>query len=207
MKRTFRLVSIAVILLWTLCAQATRPSESLNSWPYVKQIRPVPVTSGLFEVVLDSDVLNEARTDEADLRLYDNSGREIPYALRVRREVDVHDDPPSREFNQVVKNGTAQVSIDLGEQPPEHNQVLVQTAGGNFRRFAEVEGSSDGSRWSTLVSKAVLFRFSLDSRTVAQTSITYPVSRYRFLRISVDRDPQTDEAAPEFTSVRVRRVV
>jgi hypothetical protein len=33
-------------------------------------------------------VLDKARPDLADLRLFDSSNREVPYAIRVLREVD-----------------------------------------------------------------------------------------------------------------------
>ena len=207
MKQICRFAMIASAVAVTLWSQAARAPEALSSWPYFKEIRPSGIQTGLLEVVLDRDTLDKARTDDADLRLYDSAGREIPYALRVRREFDVHDENPGREFNRVVKNGTAQVSIDLGEDPREHNQVLIETAGNNFRRFSEVEGSADGTRWSTLASKAVLFRFTADARTVEQQSVAYPVSRFRFLRVSVDRDPQVDQEAPEIKSLLVRRLI
>ena len=190
-----------------LFAQAPRAPESLASWPYYKEIQPGATQTGLIEVVLDRDTLDKARPDDADLRLYDNAGREIPYVLRIRREVNVHDEYEGREFNQAVKGGTAQVSIDLGPDAHEHNQVLIDTAGTNFRRFAEVEGSADGNAWATLASRAVLFRFSADGRSVEQNAIAYPVSRYRFLRVSVERDPQTDQDPPEIKGVRVRRLI
>ena len=83
----------------------------------------------------------------------------------------------------------------------------IQTDGNNFRRLADVEGSSDGVRWSTLVSGAILFRFSAGGPTVEQQSAGYPVSRYRYLRVRVNRDPQVDRSAPELRSVRIRRSV
>lgn len=207
MRRTFQFAFVAGTLAAALCGQAPRAPEPLSSWPYFKEIRPGPSQTGLLEIVLDRETLDKARTDEADLRLYDNAGREFPYVLRIRREVNVQDEYKGREFNRAVKGGTTQISIDLGEQSHEHNEVLIATTGSNFRRLSEVEGSSDGMQWATLAANAVLFRFTADGRTVEQQSIAYPVSRYRFLHISVDRDPQTDESAPDLKSVRVRRLI
>ena len=207
MSRMFQFAFVASTVAAALCGQARRVTEPLSSWPYFKEIRPGPNQTGLLEIVLDRDTLDKARADEADLRLYDNAGREIPYVLRVRRNVNVEDEYQGREFNRAVKDGAVQISIDLGEQPHEHNEVLIETAGNNFRRLTDVEGSSDGIRWATLTSRAELFRFTADGRTVEQQSIPYPVSRYRFLRVSVDRDLQTDQSAPELKGVRVRRLI
>jgi hypothetical protein len=141
------------------------------------------------------------------LRLYDINGREIPYALAVRRDIDTHSLFASREFNRAVEGEALVVSCDLGTQPQEHNSAVIVTAGENFRRLAQVEGSPDGAQWSTLASQAILFRFTSGGRTVEQNSVSYPVSRYRYLRVRVEHDPQTDHAAPQITSLAVERSV
>ena len=69
-----------------------------------------------------------------------------------------------------------------------------------------MEGSPDGAQWFTLASQAILFRFTASGRTVEQDSVSYPVSRYRYIRVRVERDPQVDRAAPEITSLGVLRV-
>jgi hypothetical protein len=83
--------------------------------------------------------------------------------------------------------------------------VEIETAGNNFRRLADVQGSLDGVQWITLASDAILFRFAADGRSVEQQAVAYPVSRYRFLRVRVSRDPQVDRKPPEIKSLRIRR--
>jgi hypothetical protein len=43
--------------------------------------------------------------------------------------------------------------------------------------------------------------------TVEQLGVSYPVSRYRYLRVRVNRDPQVDSDAPQIAALRVRRSV
>jgi hypothetical protein len=115
-----------------------------------------------------------------------------------------------REFNRAIEGGAggaAVVSCDLGPQPQEHNVVEIETGGTNFRRLADVQGSSDGEAWSTLASQAILFRFAAAGRSVEQLAVAYPVSRYRYLRVRVNRDTQVDSAAPGIGALRVRRSV
>ncbi len=207
MKQVFLAGCLAVTLWAMLWAQAPRTPEPLSAWPYFKEIQPHTNSSGLVDFVLDRETLDKARTDHADLRIYDNTGREIPYVLRVRREIEVHDAFTAREYNRGVEGDATQVSCDLGEQPQEHNEVEIETAGNNFRRLAEVQGSLDGERWFTLASDAILFRFEAEGRSAEQQAVTYPVSRYRYLRVRVNRDPQTDRVPPEIKSLRVRRSI
>ena len=166
-----------------------------------------PRAPWLLDFVLDRDVLGQACADHADLRLYDSAGREIPYVLRIRHEVEVQNVFAAREFNRGVEGGSTVVSCDLGPQPAEHNVVEIDTSGANFRRMADVQGSPDGVAWSTLASQATLFRFSAGGRSVEQLAVSYPVSRYRYLRVRVDHDPQVETAAPEIAALRVRRSV
>ena len=201
MKPILRAACVCGMLWGTLRAQSPTP-ESLTAWPYYKEVQSYSDTA---RFVLDRDVLDKARSDAADLRLYDAAGREVPYELIVRRDVDTHSLFTSREFNRAVEGSAALVSCDLGQQPRLHNEVQISTSGNDFRRMAEVDGSADGVQWATLASQAILFRFTSGGRTVEQNSVSYPPSSYRYLRVRVERDPQVDRAAPEVTSLGVLR--
>jgi len=202
------LVTIGMCSGWTfLQAQGPGAPESLSAWPWFKEVRIPGAQSGLADFLLDRDMLNGTRADHADVRLYDGAGKEIPYVLRVRRDVDTGTAFTAREFNRSTEGGVTQASYDLGEQPQQHNEVEIDTAGENFRRLVDVQGSSDGAQWSTLVSGAIIFRFSARGGTVEQKTVSYPVSRYRYLRIRVELDQQTDHSAPAVNSVRIYRSV
>ncbi len=206
--RRILLATCAAGAAWTaLWAQVPRTPEPLSAWLYYKEI-PIPRNvTGLTDFVLDRDMLDATRTDHSDVRLYDAGGREIPYVLRVRRGIDTTSAFTAREFNRGADGGGAQISYDLGEQPQQHNEVEIETAGDNFRRLVEVQGSADGAQWSTLASGAILFRFTASGRTVEKKAVVYPVSRYRYLRIRVERDSQVDRSAPELKNVQIRRSV
>jgi len=204
MKRIFLTGCLALAVFSAVRAQAPEVPEALSAWQYFKELRISVARTGLFDFVLDRDVLDRARADQSDLRLYDSAGREIPYVLRVRREVETANQAACREFNRGVEGGAAVVSCDLGARPPEHNVVEIAAAGSNFRRIADVQGSADGAAWSTLASQAILFRFSAAGRTVEQSEIPYPPSRYRYLRVRVNRDAQVDQEAPGIAALSVR---
>ena len=206
--RQILLLAMAVgIFQGALGAQAALTPEPLSAWLYFKEIRAPRPSAGLVDLVLDRDTLDQARPNQEDLRLYDSAGREVPYVLRVRRDVATTDAFPARQFNRGVDGGVAQISLDLGDRSEPHNQVEIDTAGNNFRRLVDVAGSADGAQWSTLASAAIIFRFAAGGRSVEQLAVDYPVSRYRYLRIRVARDAETDRAAPEVLGVRIRRSV
>jgi hypothetical protein len=203
MKPILRIACVCGMLWGILWAQSPAP-ESLAAWQYYKELQS---RGTMARFMLDRDVLDRARTDAADLRLYDDGGHEIPYELTIRRDVDTHSLFTSRDFNRAVEGATALVSCDLGGHPQLHNEVQISTAGDNFRRMAEVDGSADGAQWVTLASQAILFRFSSGGRTVEQNSVNYPPSSYRYIRVRVERDPQVDRAAPEISSLGVLRAI
>ncbi len=201
-----RVTTLAIACAVTLFPQASNVPEALTAWEYFDELS-APAGPGLYDFVLDRNVFDKSRGDLADLRLYDGAGREVPYVLRVRRTVSTSQNFAAREFNRSTEGGVAQVSYDLGEKPQETNQLEVDTSGANFRRMADVQGSADGNTWSTLVSQAVLFRFANGGQTVEQRYVPFPVSRFRYLRVRVSRDPEVDRTAPQIETVLIRRSV
>lgn len=201
-------VVLLVILATTawlavISAYAQAPS---SQWPYFVDVAANTGINapGIYDIVVPLEVLDKARPDLADLRLFDSNGREIPYALRIRREFDDRREIAARVFNRVlVGSSSSEVSVDLGEFRGEHNEVEIQTSGTNFRRRVDVEGSDSGKEWRTLETRGVLLSFEAQNRAVASSRVTYPTSRYRLLRVRVHRDELTDNKAPEITGVKV----
>ncbi len=192
-----------------LVARGTRAQqmEALTGWRYFKNIQPAGASGGLLDVVLDRQALDQARPDQADLRLYNAAGNEIPYALRIRKAEHTSATFDAREYNRGRQGDVAEVSYDLGRYGEEHNELEVDTAGQNFRRRVEVEGSNDSSRWSTVVSGGLIFRFSASGGGVDEGTVKYPVSRYRYVRVRVHPDAQVDGSAPIIESVTIRRTI
>lgn len=194
-----------------LVATATLPfivpasaQETLASWPFYAEVNLRSAAAGSYQVIVPLQVLDKSRNDLADLRLYDAKGVEIPYALRIRREVNDQQEVGGRLFNQTFVGVTAtEVSIDLGESPGEHNEVEIETAGTNFRRRVQIEGGDSAQEWKTLQASAVILDFQSQNQTVQSNRVSYPASRFRYLRLRVFSDEQVDKQAPVITSARV----
>ena len=150
--------------------------------------------------------MDKSRGDLSDLRLFDAQSQEIPYAIRIRKDVDETTIVGGNLFNQANVGSASEVSVDLGEYPGEHNELEIQTAGRNFRRRVTVEGSDTGKDWKTLQSDALIFGFESQNKTVDSNRVSYPTSRYRFLRLRVFSDELVDDAPPIISNVSAVRV-
>jgi hypothetical protein len=203
MKSLLFVMFAALVLVVSVSAQT-----SLSLWPYYVEVTPQRAGGQLYELVVPLPVMDKARADLADLRLFDSANREVPYAIRVRRDLDERREIPTRLFNYGFAGpSTSEVTVDLGETPGEHNEIEVETNGTNFRRQVVIEGSDTGREWRTLSSDGVLFSFSSQNNVAESEKVSYPTSRYRYLRVKVSRDPITDRETPQVTSVRVMMAV
>lgn len=189
----------ATVLVFSVSAQT-----STSLWPYYVELTPEKSAPGIHDVAVPLAVMDKARPDLADLRLFDSANREIPYAIRIRKDVDEKREIATQLFNSVpAGNSASEVSVDLGESPGEHNEIEIETNGTNFRREVAIEGSNSGGDWRTLKSNGVIFSFSSQNNVAESGRVSYPTSRYRYLRVRVQRDQLTDDEAPVIHSVKV----
>ncbi len=180
---------------------------SMSPWAFFVEVTSGSGAPGTYNLVVPLEVMDRSREDLADLRLYDTNGREIPYALRIRKEVDEKRQMRTRLFNQASVGTASEVSVDLGESPGEHNEVEIETEGRNFRRRVDLEGSDSGKEWKTLSTGDVIFNFESQNRAVESNRVSYPTSRYRYLRVRVFADELTSKQAPVITGANVTMVL
>lgn len=201
MKRRAFILAITIVAAVLGCL-AVFAQTAASSWPFFVEV--TPVGAGINQFAVPLHVLDKAREDLADLRLYDANSREIPYALRIRAGEDDAEEVRGRLFNQANIGSTArEASVDLEQDPGEHNEVEIETEGVNFRRSVEVEGSDTGTGWKTLTTGGVIFSFGSASSTARSNRVSYPVSRYRYLRVRVFADTPREEQPPVIAGVKV----
>lgn len=201
MKRlTFILLITTLATL--LIAVAVLAQTPTSPWPLLVEVSPVG--TGIHQFAVPLHVLDKAREDLADLRVVDAGGREIPYAVRIRSEKDDAEEVAGRLFNQANIGSTAsEVSVDLDENPGEHNEIEIETEGQNFRRSVEIEGSDTPTNWKTLDAGDVIFSFGTANSTASSNRVSYPNSRYRYLRVRVFADTPREKQPPAISRVKV----
>ena len=179
----------------------------LSSWPFYVEVSSTP-SAGVYQFTVPLHVMGQSRDDLGDLRLFDGENHEIPYAIRVRQGVNEQQEFAAQVFNRATIGASAsEVTLDLGEYNREHNEVEIQTSGENFRRRVNIEGSDSGREWRTLKNNAVIFGFQSDGKSLEANHVSYPTSRYRYLRVRVNADELSDDRAPEIANVTVMMTV
>ena len=176
-------------------------------WPYLAAITIPAVDSTsvagtnpqLVDFFAASDVFEHARRDLTDLRIYAPDGTTVPYALHILSPKSVRDVIPANEFNRSEPDeGVHELTLELQRDDMEHNEVVVETSGIDFRRFVLISGSPDGKDWKTLVSGNVL-HYTHGEQTLINKEFHYPGSRHRYLKVQVTPDPQIADGRDAFT--------
>ncbi len=181
----------------SLDSAAAAVAEDLAQWQYFAGIEgPAaegatanPESGKLVDFFVPGEVFAHARGDLGDLRLLMANGAPLPFAVRTLLPQSVRDTVYTTEFNRSEPDeGLHELTLELQLEQVEHNEVVVETSGDNYRRTVNVSGSDDAKDWKPLVSGQVV-RFNDGKQLFASHSLTYPNSRHKYIRIQVTPDP------------------
>jgi hypothetical protein len=187
--------------------ESAAAGESLEDWEYFQTLQLPELGSAKYvDFLVTPSVFDKARDDLADLRLYDGHNREVPFSLRIRRDEKRQEALPAREFNQTTNpDGSAELSLDLGELGVEHNEIEISPTGENFRRRVQVEGSDNGKDWRVLVGgeQRFVIDFQADGQRLSVRRFRYPLSRFRYLKVRLYPDGGLKNDRPGIAGVTV----
>lgn len=192
MRLAAPLALLAVTLLAEPLSVVTAAPPAEPAWTYARPIL-VPALAGpaYVEALLDAEVYRDATLALADLRVRDGGGGEVPYVLRR------HEKPATwreRELpvQDLQRTGAGQVRfvLDLGPEPGLHSRVRIRLAESlrNFRVPVTVETSPDGRTWQLVRLAGFIYVVEGESRA-ADTTVRYPVSTARYLRVAMVAPP------------------
>ena len=132
--------------------------------------------------VRDRDIAHWRAADGlGDLRLFEPTGREVPYLLIYPRAGQPDWRGASVLAIEAVKDRTSGFEADLGE-PARVDAVHVDGIPSPFLKRLTVEGSGDRARWTVLAAEATLF--DLPQEALRQLSIPFVPGVYRYLRVT-----------------------
>ena len=190
-------IAVALVLAGVGAAGAKPAREALEAWAFRKPVN-VPALSGpsFVELRLDADVGREAMPTLADLRLRDDTGADVPYALR-RRERLASLVPRQTSILDLVttREGAVRFVLDAGTNRAVHSRVRlsVREQARNFRVPVRVELADDGRAWRLVREAGFIYRVEGETKT-ADTSVSYPSSTARWLRLTIG--PERGHALP-----------
>jgi len=216
------LLVVATLLMAALTGaaqdNAVKPSDTtdegdpaLAAWQWMQEVRLPAAKATYYSPYLPSSVLGKARPDLNDLRLADDTGRRVPFALReLRTQVIQQAQSIVRQFDAgpVEAKGYYEVSLELGEVGPlGHNEIEIDTAGNNFRRKVELLGDTKATfeeARQLLDKDKYVVHYEIDGTVIDLRRLRYEPNKVRFLKIRLYADPSDKEPIPKVDKVTVR---
>ncbi len=182
-----------VVLCAGMAAGQEPPAhEGLAHWQWYLELA-APQGAGRMDCILTPAVFDKAREDLGDLRLIDGAGREIPYAIRVRRSrVELQESrqgvqpgaPPRRLGRDELRPGPQTARKPLADRRAGRRQLPPPR---------QLQGSDDGADWRTLVDDGPLVSLRVGDQAIDARTLSYPASRFRYLRVRVYPDKAGDD--------------
>jgi hypothetical protein len=162
-------------------------AEDVGRWTQRKAIGLPALTGPRFvEAVLDADVYRDAAASLADLRMREND-RDVAYVVRRHETAGSRVDRDLSLLDRVqTRAGEVRFVLDLGPAAGVHNRVRLRMSdeAKNFRVPVRIETSADRRGWDTARAAGFIYVVEGESRA-ADTSIGYPDSTARYLRVTI----------------------
>jgi hypothetical protein len=178
----------------TLTAQDSRPA------PRFRFERPVISASGPQRLRPDVALLSGSQPRLNDLRLFDASGREVPYLLVPSTSQPVAW-PRGRVAAIAATEKTSGFEVDFAEISTI-DRIRIEGIQAPFMKRANLEGSGDRSRWTVLLDQATIF--DLPDSELQQLDHSFAPGAYRYVRVTWDDTNSARVALP--ISVVARKV-
>jgi len=156
-----------------------------RSWRYTRTIEQAR-GGALNYITLDRAAFSHSENRLADLRVIDDEGKEIPYAMlsQIRRPLEPVKLSSAVRENSFVPKEFTQVVVDLGEKTGFHNNLRVRTPETDFINWVEVAASDDAHVWRVVNARAPISRFNKESLEGNQT-VRYSENNARYLRVRI----------------------
>lgn len=131
----------------------------------------------------------------ADIRIFSVGGKETPYIIWNRTRQWERENLGVEILNRSsVPGSSTSFTLDLGGEYFKTNRLRITTSSVDFTRRVTIEGSPDNRKFVTIRDNAYIFDFTTEHKT-SGTEISYPVTDYRYIRVTVwddGEEPLTD---------------
>jgi uncharacterized membrane protein len=143
---------------------------------------------GYFRIEVDADLYRHSKSEAtlSDLRLAGPDGKEVPYLIR---HVPIQVPPVMHAVTVVdpviMPDKSSRAILDLGAPGLKHSEVRLEIDGDDFFRRTRIEISTDEKTWALSREGSIVFRAHHASYPTSHTTLGYPVSDARYLRITL----------------------
>ena len=155
------------------------------------------------------EVYGKSKNRLADLRIFDQGGQEVPFAIReLRTKIERQNVPIQREFDPGDGNERALELQDGGAAG--FNEIEIDTTGKEFRRTVDIYGARtfDFKKEQPIRpehGKEHVLVHESDKGGIDIRRLHFPLQRYPFVRVVVNQDAGNFEDRPKITKIAVRR--
>jgi len=158
-------------------------SQSQN-FLYKAKVDPVNKT-GFYSIQLTPQLAGRSDPGFADLRMFDNDGKEIPYLLKKEEpfqlennfiEYPILKSTSDAEWQEIIVENTNQQQI---------NQLIFQMKNADADRYVRISGSSDQDKWFVVRDSFNFSAFGNEEGSLQYKAITFPAVDYAFFKIEI----------------------
>jgi hypothetical protein len=172
-----------LLLSGLACCSLLTADFSAPAWHYRRPLTVSPATP-ISEFTIDASLYRDSAANLDDLRILRNN-TETPYVILTLAGSRETIEPPATIVNKAWVPGTGvQAILDL-KGHAEHNRLRIGTPLHNFKETVRVETSDDTHTWAVVQSAGLIFDVLRDDHAAAETTISYPTSTRRFVRLTI----------------------
>ena len=148
--------------------------------------RPISLYSSapVSEFTVDAALYHDSAANLDDVRILRDQ-TETPYVLVALTGSRQSSEFPVAILNKAFLPGVGvQAILDL-KHHIEHNRLRVVTPLHNFKENLRIETSDDARTWALVEAEAIIFDVLRDDHAASETTVAYPNSNRRYLRVTI----------------------
>lgn len=160
-----------------------------NPFSYKRSITGVS-REGWHSLTLPPGIFKHMNTDLSDFRLYqvnENDTVEVPYLREVRQDEATLETVLLPLFNKSYRDGVLYLMFEL-DHAQQVNHLDLAFAEHNYFGLVTIEGSDDRTKWFDITKDQRIVAIEKDSEDYTLSSVKFPITDYRFLRVSIRSD-------------------
>lgn len=177
--------SFVLIILLLICGYVM----AQPSFRFKRDVTDVK-EEGWYALTLPGAMLQELDRSLADVRLYslnDGDTVELPYIVRIHDDEVIERKVDLALFNQSSRNGLLYLTFEL---QPAHkvNFIQLEFDEKNYFGHVTIEGCDDRIKWFEVAKDERIVSMDKAGNDYILSSLRFPLSSYRYLRVSVNSD-------------------
>jgi hypothetical protein len=194
-------VAAAALLLASAGAEGQELGSAWNGWQRVAPILMPATGSGFVRVPLDESVDAGEAGNYATLRIVDDNGTGVPYAIDPDSKIAPDERALPLSDSGYVPGQYTQVVVDFGPGGSAHDAIRIEAPEPTYFERVGVEASEDRSLWRTMRTDAIVYRVAGNASdpqaSDGNQQIAFDPTHARWLRLRV----YDSHAAFDITSV------